>query len=488
MSAQGRALSLRARLLVWFVVVAVVVVAVVGGVTYLLVRATARETALDDLEQQADDIAAGLTRLRSVLRSDDARSIRQGLNAVIFASRVSAARIVFLGPGGEVIEGQALRNRPRLRQALRDRDAEVFLLPPSVAPDDLDGARLAAGEVVRGTSGSTAFVARPLGRSVVGNRASVLVLTRDIAPEFGRGVGLSFALAALAALAVSTAAAFLLSRRLTRPYHEMQSTATKLADGDLSARVPQAAAVDRESALLTSALNTMAERLESAQGAGRSFLLSVSHDLRTPLTSIRGYAAAISDGTIDSADRDAVTRAGAVIETEARRLERLVRDLLDLARLDAREFSLHPQSIDVADVVRDAAEAFRPAASDHGLALDVRSDGPVRANLDPERLAQLVANLVENALKYATATVTVGVSSREGWVEVSVADDGPGIDSADVVRVFERLYTARSTPGRPVGTGLGLAIVRELAHAMDGAVRAQQLATGGTRLVVDLPT
>jgi two-component system, OmpR family, sensor kinase len=215
--------------------------------------------------------------------------------------------------------------------------------------------------------------------------------------------------------------------------------------------------------------------------------LSISHDLRTPLTSIRGYAEALADGTLDDGDPEARARAASVIMAEGRRLERLVRDLLDLSRLDSRQFSLHPQPCDAAAVVGDAAAAFEPAAHDMGVALAVHRDGAIPADLDADRLAQMVANLVENALKYAVAHVDVHVVTNGHDVEVAVADDGPGIAEEELPHVFERLYVGRQTPGRSVGTGLGLAIVRELAGAMGGTAYATRDANGGARFVVRVP-
>ena len=154
---------------------------------------------------------------------------------------------------------------------------------------------------------------------------------------------------------------------------------------------------DVDLAALADTLNEMAAQLEASRGSQRAFLLSISHDLRTPLTSIRGYAEALADGTIDDADPDARKRAATVIGAESRRLERLVRDLLDLTRLDSREFSFNPQPCDAAEVVRDAAAAFAPQARELGIELTVAAGASAPAELDADRVGQIVANLVENA-------------------------------------------------------------------------------------------
>jgi two-component system sensor histidine kinase BaeS len=230
----------------------------------------------------------------------------------------------------------------------------------------------------------------------------------------------------------------------------------------------------------------MAAQLEAARGLERGFLLSISHDLRTPLTSIGGYAEAIADGAVE--EGDAQKRAAGIIASEARRLERLVADLLDLARLDAHEFSLTPRPVDAAEVIGEAVEAFLPSARDIGVSLVVNGPATAPVDADPERLGQIVANLVENALKYARAQVTVGVSSDNGTLEVRVDDDGPGIDAAALPHVFDRLYTSRAARGRKVGTGLGLAIVNELSAAMGGTAAVDSPDGQGTRFVVRIPT
>ena len=230
----------------------------------------------------------------------------------------------------------------------------------------------------------------------------MLVLTEKIdtaAVTRARGF---FLIGAVLALVVAGIVSYVLARRLTRPLAVMGTTAGAIAAGDLGARVDLGRHPDDELADLGRALNAMAAELEVARHGERQFLLSVSHDLRTPLTSIRGYADALTDGTIPATDEQ--RRAGAVIAAEADRLERLVADLLDLARLDAHQFSLSPRPFDVATTVRTAVEAFLPAAADLGIT--VTADVPeTRAAVgDPDRVAQIVANLVENALEVRERT------------------------------------------------------------------------------------
>jgi signal transduction histidine kinase len=230
----------------------------------------------------------------------------------------------------------------------------------------------------------------------------------------------------------------------------------------------------------------MAQSLEDGRARERQLLLAVSHDLRTPLTSIRGFAEAIKDGAIEDSEQ-----AADVIIAESQRLERLVGDLLDLTKLEARQMSIAMRPTDAAEVAGTTSEGFRPAAAKSGVEIitEVPEYGetpPVAA--DPDRLAQLLANLLENAITFARSTVRVSVTDGLGVCTIRVDDDGPGIAQGDLVRVFERFYRADRGPSRELGSGLGLAIVSELAAAMGGTVRAESPITdrGGSRFVLTL--
>ncbi len=321
---------------------------------------------------------------------------------------------------------------------------------------------------------------------VIGIQTLVVVLTRE-SPE---GVGEAadwFGLASLLTVIVALVAANRLGHRIARPLQQTEAVTRRIATGDLEARVPVNAQEWPELVSLANSVNQMAASLARAQGTQRQFLMSVSHDLRTPLTSIRGFAEALSDGATTD-----VTYAAGIIGSSARRLERLVTDLLELAKLESGAFSLHSGTLDLSDVVSQAAQAFEPAASGLGLSIELETagTGEVLCVADPDRVGQVVANLVENALKYATSRVTVGTRRiSDGWLEAFVEDDGPGIPWANLERVFERLYQSRLSAGRELGSGLGLAIVDELVKAMGGKVRAESPTgpNGGTRVVVVLP-
>jgi len=479
--------SLRQRLVLALVGLSVGSVLLAGLITVVAARPATKSTAISELKR-------GL----NLLYEDDRDGVRPRLTVArlknqLLANQVGVAAVLpngTLAAPGQTITVPGLGGR--LLERLRNRIGAAALLTPlpaGVTKNDLDPVALAAGNVLSGSRGQIVWVAQPLTPQPEGTL--VLIATRRIGFfALGRLGGILF-IAALVAALVGVAVSLWLVRRLTRPLQAMERTARAIAGGDLDARVGLPSTdVDDELAAVGNAIDTIAAELGRHRSLERAFLMSISHDLRTPLTSIRGYAEAVAEGAAD--DEESRRRAATIIEAEARRLERLVADLLELARLDAREFSLHPGPVDVAGVARHAALALEPAAREAGLQLIVTGEaGPVMAVADPERLAQVVANLVENALKYAATTVEVATRAAAGAagggsVEIGVSDDGPGIDPEDLPRVFERLYTSRRQPGRKVGTGLGLAIVRELVSAMGGQASVGHTAEGGTRFVVTL--
>jgi signal transduction histidine kinase len=472
---------LRTRLFVAMFAIAfgVLVVAGVGAVG--IARQTASAAAIKDLKQKVKPITTELDTLGRQFRTNrlrgNAQQATRTCQLVTAVLRISSASIVAVNADGNVQEGIA----PLLGSACANQ--ANLALPRDITTSDLNVDQVLVGQQQSGVTGGTAFVVDPL--TPVGSVTPALVLTQGVdSRPLGRAGPYLFLTGAIALLVAGLVSAYL-ARRMTRPIAAMRDTAQRIAGGDLSARVGVMGQPDDELSSLAQSLDAMATELETARGHERAFLLSVSHDLRTPLTSIRGYAEAITDGMMEDPVEQA--RAGSIIAAEARRLERLVADLLDLARLDAHQFSLNPRPVDARTVVYDAVAGFVPSARDWGLRLEVVRGDPAPLDADPERLAQITANLVENALKYARSTVRVDVDRRDGQVELRVDDDGPGIPVEDQDRVFQRLYTARDAPGRKVGTGIGLAIVHELAGAMGGDASCEPLDAGGTRFRVTIP-
>ncbi|MHB8681906.1 MAG: sensor histidine kinase [Acidimicrobiales bacterium] len=373
-------------------------------------------------------------------------------------------------------------------------DGTFTTLPPRVTAALMDAPVLASGRAVAGNDGQVVFVATPVALTSAQRRR----LTAGVIPETDTAVlvatkhvhnpvnGLPyFLLVAGVVLLVGAGVAAVLAQRISEPLDRALATTRRIAAGELDATVAVHRGDYAELAELAAAINRMGESLSQARDAERQFLLSVSHDLRTPLTSIRGYAEALQEGAAH--DVDAAVR---VILGEAERLERLVQDLLALAQLDARRFTLDVRRVDATAVLATTVDALRPASASLGVELrTAASGGPGPfVDADPDRLRQMMANLLENGLKFAHRSVEAGVAAVDGWCTISVVDDGPGIGPDALAHVFERHFTADRRPGRPVGTGLGLAIVAELAHAMGGAVRAESPLSpqGGTRMSLSL--
>jgi signal transduction histidine kinase len=282
-------------------------------------------------------------------------------------------------------------------------------------------------------------------------------------------------LAALAGVAFAAVVSFFVARSIVRPIRRVGDATRALAADERHEPLPTDGS--SEIAALSRAFNQMTEQLAASREAERNFLLSVSHELKTPLTAIRGYAEGLADGAF-GADEAART-----IGLEAGRLERLVRDLLDLARMNRAEFSVRREPVDVAETAREAVARYEASARDFGVELHA-AGAETWVEADPDRLLQVASNLVENALRETPAGGAVTVTAEPG--RLIVADTGPGIPVDDVAHAFERFYLYDKVgKDRPVGSGLGLAIVKQLATAMGGDVRVES-GPAGTTFTVSL--
>ncbi|HEY0699900.1 MAG TPA: HAMP domain-containing sensor histidine kinase, partial [Micromonospora sp.] len=267
------------------------------------------------------------------------------------------------------------------------------------------------------------------------------------------------------------------------------TAAARLRAGHRDVRVP--VEPPDEVADLARALNDLAAALATSEGRQREFLLSVSHELRTPLTALRGYAEALADGVVDASGAQ---RAGQTMLTEAEHLDRLVSDLLALARLEAADFPLEPVPVDLGPLVADAARSWQPRYAAAGIVLGTELPaGPVSAYTDPGRIRQVVDGLLANALRVVPPGSPVVVAARPaddaptGGV-VEVRDGGPGFTDDDLAVAFERGALHQRYQGvRKVGSGLGLALAAGLVRRLGGRIEAGHAAEGGARFTVRLP-
>jgi len=272
-----------------------------------------------------------------------------------------------------------------------------------------------------------------------------------------------------------------LSRRITRPLLALSKAADEVAGGNYGVEVPKPRGSD-EISHLAARFSDMAAELSESEQLSRNFLMSVSHELRTPLTAIRGHVAALREGVIDDAAMQEASLG--VISEEAMRLERLVGDVLDLAKLDAHRFTVLQEEVDMKHLCERVHAAFAEVA--RRRAMDYRLD--VRAHpvivTDGDRVLQIISNLLSNAFRWTPegGRVELSLSEQGSWVSVVVADSGPGITAEERERIFRPFWSRDGG-----GTGLGLAIARELAVALGGGIDVRGEPGLGSRFELVLP-
>jgi signal transduction histidine kinase len=376
-------------------------------------------------------------------------------------------RILLVGEGGEQHidtrgETAKLVRLPGRLQGLvsgysvRDRDGQVWLYRPSLLADQ-----------------------RWLVLAVPRPKVPLLSILRE-------DIFVPFLWSGIAALLLSLLLAYGLARwiggplqRLVTASHEMPAQGA----GPVSTRGP------REVQELTRAFNAMTTRVQASQRSQREFVANVSHELKTPLTSIQGFAQAIQDGTAN--DPEARQQAAAIIQAEAGRMHRMVLDLLDLARMDAGTFDLQRSAVDLAAVLRNVVEKFAPQAGAARVRLGIEAADLPAITGDGDRLAQVFTNLVDNAIKYTPegGQVNLRAAGAGEQVSVEITDSGSGMPAEAIPHLFDRFYRADPSRqgGRKGGAGLGLAIAREIVLAHGGTISVRSALGEGSTFTVCLP-
>ncbi len=341
-------------------------------------------------------------------------------------------------------------------------------IPPEAIPGPGDQVATAATLRIGNTSFGELIIVKP--------RDAVRATVADTAPRL--------VAAAVIGLIPAVLLTLLLTTRLTRPIRGMRDATDRVAAGDMSVTVARTGTSDLDA--LADDFNIMVARLQQRDAQSRDFLMKVTHDLRTPLTAIRGHAAALADGVVPPEMRE---RSLQTIETEAQRLEHMVADLLDLARMEARRFRVSVVPVDAAELVRQAVAAHEAVALRRDVALSQRIGDEGEVHSDPDRLRQIIGNLVDNAVRWTppggTVQVDADVSATDG-LRVEVRDDGPGVPPERRDQVFAPFESSETPDGR-TGTGLGLAICRQLARALGGDVTVHDAPGGGAAFVLTLP-
>jgi signal transduction histidine kinase len=458
--------TLRFRLTALFLVVVLVFGLVSIALAIRLFQDVTRTQSVKELRREASGLAA--LYAESALRSSD-----EGAKAPEFAAKklelATGDQLYYVG--ASLFPGQrfGLERLPRsaLGDVALDRDRQVIVefTPPGERRQFVAAAQPV--QLVRGTE--------PFGWLVVAKpteelREQWLTLLERLALALAAGIVLAGLL-------------FLwLSRRLTEPVRVLTRATELVAAGRYDVDIPEARGHD-EVALLTERFRGMVAELAEAERLKRSFLMSVSHELRTPLTAIRGHVEALREGIV--VEPDQVRASLDIVAAETDRLERLVGDVLDLAKLQAHRFTVRTEEVDLNRVLDQAYGAFAEEARrrDIDYRLEGEGDAPIIVS-DGDRVLQVITNLLSNAFRWTPdgGRIELALAQSNGDVSVEVLDTGPGVPPAERARIFEAFVSDDLN-----GTGLGLPIARELAIALGGHIDLQSQVGSGSRFKLVLP-
>ena len=437
-------------------------------------ESTLRDQRLDALETQAERVARPVTD--ALNRSADRRRLD---DLVRRTADATGSRVTLFGVtrGSEGVQVYVATDSTA-QVEIRDLRFEVAL----------DAAR--SGRTERGSEaaggGAIGEVARPLVLAVEGRRRPaadyVLVVSEPLRAlqESADAVERKLAVAAGSALIIAVVAGVLAGRGFSRRVRRMEGVARRVAAGDFSRRFELGS--QDELAQLARALDDMQGQLAQLETARKRFIATASHELRTPIVSLGGFLELLEDEDLDPETRGRFT---GQLREQVDRLGKLTTGLLDLSRLEAGSLELRPEPTDVSQLAEDVAAEFLPALAAHDSHLEVRvGDEPLEASCDPERVAQIIRILVDNALSHTPAgtDVVVVASRRDGRVRLAVTDFGTGIKRGAMDRIFEPFYTSDDAQG----SGLGLAIAYELAERMRGELTVESM-PGRTTFALEFP-
>jgi signal transduction histidine kinase len=453
--------SLRVRLPLVFLGGILLAGGVTAAISIRLFQDYAHDSTVSSLSQEAHAVA--LLYSNAVSQSYGNANDRRKPTVYTARSleRAMGARLYFNGPNlfpGQGITG--LRILPLRAADWASGKSQTFEFTP---PDAKRTYLAVSAPVIVGQPVGAIIAAKP--KTDVSHRVIVLVRRLLLAGGFG--------------LLISMLLAWYLSMRVVRPVLQLSSAADKVAGGNYDVDVPQNA--PGELGHLSTRFGEMANRLGEAERVERNFLMSVSHELRTPLTAIRGHVSALLEGVVDDPELERVSLE--TVEAEAGRLERLVGDIIDLAKLDTHRFTVSREEVDMEQLVDQAYETFRDEARRRTIDFnrDVTAQPVIES--DGDRVLQIVVNLLSNAFRATPdgGRITLDLAQRNGSVHVAVEDTGPGIPE----RVQERLF--RPFVSESGGTGLGLAIAKELSAALGGRIELDSEVGRGSRFALVLP-
>ncbi|TAK12945.1 MAG: HAMP domain-containing histidine kinase [Anaerolineae bacterium] len=459
--------SLRARLwLTYALVTAVVLSLVAAAIVFYLLRNPIEVRQANLRLSAAAEVLSQRGRL-PLERQDDLQV------QVARAAELLDVRVLVVRPDGGIIADSHLNDSTQLTFESPPQDPSQANLLPQNLVDEQGRRWLFTLRPLPGSANLYLFVATPRPRPTLRG----IVSDELFRPLFQAGA---------IALALSLLFSILISRWVAAPLQRMAGSARAMAEGQFQPVKPEG---PNEVQALGRSFNEMSRKVVATQQSQRDFVANVSHELKTPLTSIQGFAQAILDGTVSTPE--ALRRAAGVIHDEAGRMHRLVLDLLDLARLDAGTAALERGEVDLGSLLRAVADKFAPQSQSAKVTLQAYLPPLPPMMGDGDRLAQVFTNLMDNAIKHTPpgGLVSLTAGQQNGRVAVIVADSGPGIPPEELPRIFERFYQVDKARqgGAGRGVGLGLAIAREIVQAHGGSMEARSEAGQGAAFVVTLP-
>lgn len=458
--------TLRFRLTALFLAVVLVFGLVSAALAVRLFQDVTHEQSVRELKREASGLAA--LYAESALRSTD-----EGAKAPEFAAEklelATGDQLYYVGaslfPGQRF--GLTRLSRADLGGSTLDRDEVVII---EFTPPGKSKKVIAAAQPVQLVRGTEPFGWLVVAKPIAELRSAWLTLLGRLALALAVGV-------ALAALLF-----WWLSRRLTAPVRALTLATEHVARGRYDVELPEPRGND-EVSVLTERFRGMVTKLSEAEQLKRSFLMSVSHELRTPLTAIRGHVEAIREGVVT--DPEHVAQSLDIVAAETDRLERLVGDVLDLAKLQAHRFTVRQEEVDLDRLLDQAYGAFAEEARRREIDYRLASTGEAPAIVsDGDRVLQVITNLLSNAFRWTPdgGRIDLELASSNGIVCVDVRDSGPGVAPGDRTRIFDAFVSDDTN-----GTGLGLPIARELALALGGSIELQSEVGRGSRFRLVLP-
>lgn len=295
-----------------------------------------------------------------------------------------------------------------------------------------------------------------------------------------------FLLAGLITTIVTAAFLYLISKRVTLPLRDMNNIAKEYAKGNFEKRVSVVS--NDEIGELGETFNQMAVELASVDNMRKEFVANVSHDLRSPLTSLNGFVCALLDGTIPKEKQSYYLH---LMKDETERLIKLVNDLLDVARIEAGQVSIDPTSYNISEQIRMLLAKMEPelVKKDLEIVLDSNGEEDVDVFADPDRIDQVLGNLIQNAVNFSDVKgrINIGIFTRNDHVEVTIQDFGPGIQVEQLENIWDRFFKVDKARSRKVGTGIGLSIAKHIIDLHGAKINVSSTVGEGTTFTIKLP-